>query len=304
MTEEIEAGAREIGDLISSCLLKSNRSVSKGCLIGRFGTIECEVCASGSKAQIHVLERNAGVFPGEDWTSWANKYLASMAAADILALGWYAPTALKEKSLLHIQGWKGKQIKLRSLEPYYVQPEDRWTRYFADQDVCVVSSFTQTVEKQVKKGGVALFGLGGETILPPTARWHFVRTGYSPVLAQGRATWTEALGESVETWDEAVEACVKDVLKTEAKIVLIGCGGLGMIIGSRLKAAGKICIVLGGAIQVLFGIKGGRWAKHPFIGRLWNSEWVWPAIDETPAGAEEVEGACYWSSAAGQGDRN
>jgi hypothetical protein len=69
-----------------------------------------------------------------------------------------------------------------------------------------------------------------------------------------------------------------------------------MIIGSHLKSAGLICIVMGGAIQVMFGIKGGRWERHPVISTFWNSSWVWPSVEETPIGAGNVEQACYWNS--------
>jgi hypothetical protein len=69
-----------------------------------------------------------------------------------------------------------------------------------------------------------------------------------------------------------------------------------MIIGAALKEAGVVCIVMGGAIQVFFGIKGERWANHDVIRGFWNDQWVWPSVDETPGGAKDVEGSCYWSS--------
>jgi hypothetical protein len=80
-----------------------------------------------------------------------------------------------------------------------------------------------------------------------------------------------------------------------AEIVLIGCGGLGAIIGHELRMRGKICIVMGGAIQVLFGIKGRRWQSHSIISSFWNDAWVWPRLEDTPRGAEEIEGGCYWN---------
>ena len=67
-----------------------------------------------------------------------------------------------------------------------------------------------------------------------------------------------------------------------------------MLIGSELKQRGVIAIVLGGATQVLFGIKGMRWATHSVISEFWNEAWVWPKQSETPLGASSIEGACYW----------
>jgi hypothetical protein len=68
-----------------------------------------------------------------------------------------------------------------------------------------------------------------------------------------------------------------------------------MVIGRRLKEEGKVCIVMGGAIQVLFGIKGNRWKDHSVISKFWNDAWVYPPLERTPAGAEQIEGGCYWS---------
>ena len=77
-------------------------------------------------------------------------------------------------------------------------------------------------------------------------------------------------------------------------IALIGCGALGMVLGSELKKHGIIAIVMGGATQVLFGIKGQRWATHSVISHFWNEAWVWPNVTETPRGASSIEGGCYW----------
>ena len=67
-----------------------------------------------------------------------------------------------------------------------------------------------------------------------------------------------------------------------------------MVIAHELKKRGLIVIVLGGATQVLFGIKGGRWANHSVISTFWNDAWVYPSSTETPKGASRIENACYW----------
>jgi hypothetical protein len=129
-----------------------------------------------------------------------------------------------------------------------------------------------------------------ETLLPGTVDWRFVQTGYSPKLAKGRADWPTG----IYSWRDAVAYVVSQVLETGSRIALIGCGGLGMLIAHELKQRGVVAIVLGGALQVLFGIKGNRWKNHAVISQLWNEEWVYPLEEETPRGAEEIEGGCYW----------
>jgi hypothetical protein len=130
-----------------------------------------------------------------------------------------------------------------------------------------------------------------ESMLPLDIEWNFVRTYYPSDLTKMPTAWSSNIG----SWSEAVKDIVHRVLLTKPDVVFIGCGGLGMIVGAELKRKGVIAIVLGGAIQVLFGIKGGRWKNHSTISAFWNSSWVYPGDDETPLHAGTVEKYCYWA---------
>ena len=180
-------------------------------------------------------------------------------------------------------------VPLRSLEPYYMASDKRWTSLLSGRKVCVVSSFTKTMSKQLINRH--LIWDDAESFLPTNTHFSFVQTGYSPVLAKGSCGWN-----SCKSWKDAVSQVYNSVMQTDAEIVLIGCGGLGLPLAQRLKKSGKITIVLGGAIQVLFGIKGDRWKNHSVISKFWNDYWVYPSPEETPRGAHSVENACYWNS--------
>ena len=260
----------------------------KGFLVGRNGTIEIETLVSNRISRI--LERNAGVFPLNEETiySWIQETKDAIVSADILAAGWYAPLAADEFKLLKSINATAKHIPLRALEPYYYPEFFRWTSCLKGRRVAIVNSFAESALEQTKKAA-AIWPNHDESILPD-ATWIPIRTGYSPVLAQGRAEWPV----NVKCWKDAVAHVVQQVVESDAEVVLIGCGGLGMIIGARLKALGKVCIVLGGAIQVLFGIKGRRWEHHEIISNFWNDAWIWPLLKDTPAGADAVERRCYW----------
>ena len=273
-----------------------------GVLIGRFGTIEFDVLYAKwnghaiTKDMRSVLERNAGVFGSvSDINRWCNEYSEAVKETEIMATGWYEPIRIKEQRLLKSMEFNGKQVALRSLEPYYWDESVRWSRVLKGK-VCVVSSFADTIMKQLSSVASGASGASGiwskvdGKMWGEDIEWSAVRTGYAPSLALGRASWSC----DPSSWSDSVDYVVKEVLLTGARTVIIGCGGLGMIIGARLKAAGKICIVLGGATQVLFGIKGRRWETHSVISKLWGTDWVWPAKDETPGGASEVERGCYW----------
>ena len=285
--EEINKGARDICDAVVSAL-----SSDDGALIGRNGTIELEsMIFPMNPMKLPTLEKNAGVFPilqEDTFTKWRDASIEATQYANVLAVGWYPPLKEAEAEALKCWGTLAVQCSLRSLEPYYVDPSLQWTQLLKGHKVAVVSSFTETAKKQVAKLP-AIWPLSNP--LPSDVEWSWVQTGHPPSVAKGRNEWPA----HVSTWSDAVNYVVSEVIRTESRFALVGCGGLSMPIAKALKDRGIITIVLGGAIQVLFGIKGRRWATHGVISKFWNDAWVWPSIEETPRGAAGVEGACYWA---------
>lgn len=265
----------------------------KGFLVGRNGTIELQVlCAPGLFSnQLVILEKNAGVFPAQETSvrTWKSMTEKAIQDSDILAAGWYAPLVDDEKHLFMRLHVKATQVPLRALEPYYVPFVYRWTNLLEGRRVAIVSSFAKTCMAQLEKKK-EIWPDSWDSLLPD-ATYLPVPTGYSSSIACGSAEWPAPITNWVDACKYVVDTCCKE----NAEIVLIGCGGLGMPIAQYLKEKGKICIVMGGAIQVLFGIKGRRWANHEIISQFWNDAWTWPALDETPGSAHLVENSCYWA---------
>jgi len=290
--KQILNGANTISKLISEALVNK-----KGLLIGRHGSLEFQ-CVMQMLRDWQIpppvwtaLERNAGIFPSDQAivTSWINEYWNATKIADGMATGWFLPTRDDEIRMVTKYNPTAIQFPLRSLEPYYVDESNRWTQTLKGRRVTVVSSFTQTIEKQLKVAD-AIWLDKAESILPEGTQWSFVRSFYPPAYTSGSTAW------KVESWKEAVAYLVSEVEKTNPEIVLLGCGGLAMIVAAELKKKGIIAIVLGGAIQVLFGIKGGRWKDHTIISTFWNEAWTYPSLEETPKHASKVENSCYWSN--------
>jgi hypothetical protein len=293
---DIEKGAEAIRDAIQVALEKK-----EGALIGRNGTIELETLLFrlyGSTPNQpypgHItrrLELHAGVWPTDKASidKWVFSLLEAIRLSDVLVAGWYEPLKIPEDKLLNSTNTLAPRIPLRSLEPYYVAPEHRWTQLLAGHRVAVVSSFAQSIEEQINHRE-EIWPIATDSLLPGNVEWIFVRTGYAPSLAKGIAGWSS----EVASWDVAVSSVVRKVVDSKSSFALIGCGGLGMLIAAELKKQGVIAIVLGGATQVLFGIKGMRWSNHSVISRFWNEAWVFPKQTETPRGASLIEGGCYW----------
>ena len=85
----------------------------------------------------------------------------------------------------------------------------------------------------------------------------------------------------------------EEAMKIDFDIALLGCGQTGMILAERFRQQGKQAIYLGGALQLLFGLKGKRWDNMEKHSALYNEHWIYP-IEEMPKGAERIEGGCYW----------
>jgi hypothetical protein len=284
----ISQGNAEIKAAISNALL-----LEEGCLIGRNGQIELGLIINAyapESSMMKMLETNAGIFPSSYlFDKWKHDTIQATRAADVLVTGWYEPLRQLEGEFLKKLAITAKQIPLRSLEPYYVSEEEQWTHLLDGHDVAVVSSFTYSAQEQLKKNPSDIWGQRG--VIPKHVKWHWIQTGHPKIIAQGRNEWPA----NVNNWKEAVNYIVCEVVETGARIALIGCGGLSMPIAKMLKERGIIAIVLGGAIQVLFGIKGKRWETHSVISKFWNESWVWPHINETPGAASTIEGGCYWA---------
>jgi hypothetical protein len=302
--EDIQRGATRIRECFAA---RQERGAPF--FIGRNGTIETETLYFWLTVRIPSegtmpyppriaaqIEQNAGIFPATAASidAWCKAYTGALHDLTGLAAGWYKPVWHLEDSFLRKFAPQAFRTPLRSLEPYYHACQDRWTHHLKGRRVAVVSSFTATIEKQIRGGRLArVWGESeAEGLAAPDISWSFVRTGYSPVTALGYCGWPAG----VVDWQGAVAYTVAKVLESGAEIALVGCGGIGMLIGSELRRHGVSVLVLGGAIQVLFGLKGKRWETHSVISKFWNDAWRWPAADEIPGGARFVEGGCYWGA--------
>jgi hypothetical protein len=273
-------------------VIQNALNTDSGALIGRNGTIELEQMICVNPARLAILQRNAGIFPiaiHSIFYKWQKDSIEATKSADVLAAGWYEPLKEAEEEALTKWSVRAALVPLRALEPYYVEKEKRWTRLLQGKRVAVVTSFTRTAKKQVEEVGLDKIW-GANTIFPNDITWHWVQTGYPISVSNGTCRWPNG----INSWHQAAEYIVGEVIKTGARFALIGCGGLGMPIAKMLKDRGIITLVLGGSIQVLFGIKGRRWENHSVISNFWNDAWVWPDKNEVPGAAEEIEGGCYW----------
>lgn len=291
--EFVSGGSEKIFYAIQAAL-----TLKEGAIIGRHGSTELtwilvqEKLDNIDTVRAATAERYSGVFPCYDTTlmkEWLKEYKEATTATTVFAACWYNVLAHQEYTYLKQLCPASELVPLRSLEPYYTLDTQRWTRALEGRRVSVVSSFVDTMQKNVSKRKL-IWDDNSETILPESTSWSFVRSYFPPSIAKGKCEWPEG----ITSWKDAVDYLEEKVAAQNPEIVLIGCGGLAMPLAGRLKKRGIVCVVMGGAIQLLFGIKGRRWENHPFISLLFNNDWVYPAEDEVPGASKQIEGACYW----------
>ena len=97
-----------------------------------------------------------------------------------------------------------------------------------------------------------------------------------------------------ETWFDALAYMEHKIDQIDFDVAIIGCGAYGFPLAAYCKKIGKKAIHLGGATQILFGIKGKRWDDLPEVNKFYNEHWVRPLPEETPQQNKKVEGGCYW----------
>lgn len=236
---------------------------------------------------------NAGIFPPTDESidDWAQAMIQTILPGMDIAVEWNPCMPLKECTVLNAYAPKSERIPLRSLEPYYEsEPDAIWTKALpAAAKVAVVSPFAASIAKQWEQRNAVwpsnrIWNPEAPTIVP-------MKCGFNPLFTKNSG-WPTAVREG--GWHTAVRYIVDTIMGSGARYAIVGAGALSLPIVYELKIRGISAIHLGGATQILFGIKGSRWITHSIISTFFNSAWVHPSPDEVPEHAHVIEGGCYW----------
>ena len=280
-------------------------------IAGKLGTAECEaICfyVSCRRPELsekkpypsHILQHmflNAGLFPATEAALDAYAiYMTKVVLPSMDGIAeWNPCMPFQEGILLQNHAPHAVRFPARSLEPYYTAgPENRWTLVATGAEkppLAVVSPFAATIGAQWGEQE-RVWSTGPAIWLP--SKLHVVRSGYSPALAGEKATcgWPRAVQEG--GWSTAIRWMADSVESSGAKLAVVGCGALSLPLCVALKSRGISAIHTGGATQILFGVKGGRWETHSVISTFFNDAWVRPSAAEVPTHAGLVERACYW----------
>jgi len=218
-----------------------------------------------------------GIFPATDreFDKFHSEYTRAMKEMDILAL----MECPYEKAVIGKHAPDALLCKLRDLEPYY-HPVP-WSQYLAGLRVLVIHPFAASIESQYATARSHLFV--DKNVLPDFD----LVTIKPPQTLCGNS-------DGHGSWSEALEALLEKIAAQTFDVVITGCGAYGLPAGACVKKLGKVCIHLGGATQMLFGVRGSRWDSIGFFRLLTNEHWCRPSPDERPPNWQNAEDGCYW----------
>lgn len=252
-------------------------------MIARFGAVEIKAVLYGilpppiniclEKYVYRHMGQNAGFFPVNDLMleRFKDLMLRDMADVDILA-SWRPEEIFFRKRMPEVY-----RIGLMDLQPHE-NSSFLWTMALKGKKVLVVHPFAETIKNQYKQNRTRIFKT--PDILP---EFESLKTIKAVQSIAGNQT-------SFANWFDALAWMEEEIDRCDFDIALIGCGAYGFPLAAYCKRIGKKAVHVGGALQLLFGIKGKRWNNLS----LYNEYWVSPSRDESPAGLHNVEGGCYW----------
>lgn len=274
-----EAGNNLIKDVILQCTPAA---------VNRIGLVELDAYNKwrerpvsrgdvSSVREFQLLHRNAGIYPLSETAiaNFVSEYRAAMDATTHLAIirNWGEGR--------FVRTLEGKKVlfRARGVDPFYWSRP--WTGALAGKRVLVVTPFASSVVSQYEKR---------EKIWPANPE---LLPAFSLSVVRAPLSGGIAPPEHRD-WNESLTILKEQVREHSFDVLIAGAGAFAPPLAALARSMGRIGINLGGSTQVLFGIRGARWDRHPYISKFFNESWVRPSSAETPQDAHQVEGACYW----------
>jgi len=256
-------------------------------MLGKIGASEFNFILSfcvnlDSTSNERILEsicRDSGFYPknyNKVKEFMLNIFLPSLAEIDIISV-WNNPADFEE-AIIESKNTDCLKIPLRSLEPYYF--EKKWTDFLENKRVLIISPFTESIEKQynIKDKIWKDFELPEMTLLS-------LKFPHSYYLQSD-----DKRKEYPSTPGDLLKKYIHKVDELDFDIALVGVGLYSLPLCAHIKKKGKIGFHLGGALQILFGVCGGRWDNYPF----YNEHWIRPSNEEKPEFYTINENGAYW----------
>lgn len=286
------AGKRVMGTHETNEWIRKKIESGEPFMVARFGNTELQnmvcfhrVCIKGQSdfsrkefdKWFERLSIFSGFFPSNEdlLEQFVEEMIKASKQVDLLAM-WHC---YMEDYMITEYLPDAKLSYLVRIEPW--RASNPWSKALQGKKVLVIHPFDESIRRQYTKRK-QLFP--NPDILPE----------FELITLKAVQTIAGTVDERFQNWFEALEYMYREAMSIDFDIAILGCGAYGMPLAAKLKAAGKQAIHMGGATQLLFGIKGKRWVESPMVKINFNDAWEYPLETETPSGSNAVEGNCYW----------
>lgn len=230
--------------------------------------------SSGIRAK---LWNTPGIFPATDelFGRFYNIFTRAIGCADLLGL-LQCPY---EKITIEKHAKSPLLCSIGDLEPYFSPTP--WSAHLEGKKVLIVHPFEKSIKRQYIEFRENIFI--NKAILPEFQ----LITLRPPQTLCGNS-------DGYRDWVHAYNSTIQKISGIDFDVAIVGSGSYGLPLGAFIKEMGKVCVHLGGAVQNLFGITGGRWMEMPSFRALMNPYWVKPLEEERPPNWITAENGCYW----------
>lgn len=247
-------------------LLKSNRPI----FISRFGSIELSTLINYGKEIYpkelrNLMRTNTGFFPvtNRNLDNFCKTYFESIKQIDIIGVCFNDG----EAKIMTEYAPEAHFVELGCLNSFLFN--NPYTQFLKGKKVLVIHPFVNTINQQYN----IREKLFQDSDVLPEFKIHII-------------TPPQTIADNTNgyiSWFEGLEDTYRKIDKVDFDIALIGAGAYGLPIGAYIKSKGKTAIHIGGALQLLFGIKGSRWVNNnDHVTRLFNENWTYPLETDTP----------------------
>ena len=224
-----------------------------------------------------LLYRIAGVYPPDPniFSRFCITFAESLRKLDVLAV-WFN---FGENAARRRFAPLAKLTALRALEPYY--HENPWSSQLAGKRVLVVSPFVDSIQTQYPRRR-EVWPLAPEVL--PEFELLTLRVPLSAYLTTPK----------YPDWFSALDAMREEMSSLRFDVAIVGAGAWSIPLVVHAKSMGTWAIHLGGATQILFGIKGKAWEANQTVSGFFNEAWTRPTPLETPQLIAKIEDGRYW----------
>jgi hypothetical protein len=248
-----------------------------------------------NKSAIRVFEKHlrfhgywqAGIFPASPgfFLEYNDFYILHLRAMN--CLGMVLEPVMGPK-IIRFYDFSPKLLFFQDLVPDKSvpdNPENCYLQYFFGKKILLICPFAGVLKSRATR---EIFeGVWSKT----GKKWFFPESVEDLEFPYGFEDKTQRQYSSAIALFEYIS---REIGKRDFDIALVAAAGLSVPIASRVKSLGRICIALGGDLQILFGVLGKRWRERKAWKEKYFNEW-W--IDMPEKYKPASRGACdeaYW----------